>query len=725
MASDSTTSGFLVSLGLAIAVAVTCVCLFSLIRNKFRHIYQYRKYINQLKSYDDFNGKRVGIPANVLRDSAFAWVPAAMSMSEDELVENIGLDVAMYLRYMRSMLISFGIVSTIATLILIPLYGTGNYNGRLREISDDLYTTENVSGLGILSLSNVIPRDARMWGTLLVEILATLVFIYFLFHDYKRFTELRRKNLASQNPKNYAIAVYDVPSTQNTIELIKQRFETIVPQQVEEVVSVRECSKLKKLKTELDKAVSQRERSEWMSSNKLDGKPHETRVGFLSFIRLWEKPVNANEHWTKEEERIKHEIITTTAQAPVARSSIVLFKNKSAANLLVQANSADDNTQWNVESMPEPNGVNWDSFCIPEYQAQFRRVSVFVFVVCLTLFWSIPAFGLASLISLDRAAEKFSFLRPVLNWNRELRGVVQGVLPTIILAIIVALIPIVIRFAVMRERIHSIHVIDRKTRDYFYAFTVYSSFFCIVLGASILNDIKKIATNFNVQKAFDLLGTSIPAQGVFFATYIVIQTGVGTSIELLNPARLIVVYILKRMAKTEREKRTALAHGCKPELFKMYGKAMLIGFIGIVYLPMFPLMSVLATLFFSYTYLVHRYNLCYNLYAESDGAGESYPGAFWGTILALALRSAVTTTILGLKRSGAAALSVVPLILVICAALYIGRRFRRSSEYGSLHDLFLNDDLIPARYLSLYDQPTSKPGIYLNLNGVAEVDDYH
>ena len=725
MVSDSTTSGFLVSLGLSTFVTILCFVTFSLIRNKFNDIYQYRRLIHHLKSFDDFNGKRVGIPKKFPGKKPFSWVRAALATNEDEIARELGLDSAMYLRYMCSMLKSFGLVSIIATLILIPVYGTGDYTGRVREISGEVQKTEPVLGLKLISLSNVVPGDSRMWATLLVEILASAVFIYFSYYDYKKFSELRRMNLCSENPKNYAIAVYDIPKDKNERKYIQEWFQTILPGQVAEIISIRNCSKLKKLGKELEGTISAREKSEWISANKLDGKPHQARVGFLAPIRCWESPVNTNKYWTNEEERIKEDITQTTASASPSRSCIVLLKNKRAVSLLVQANLANNNTQWNVKSMPEPKGLNWNAFCIPEYQAQLRRILVFVFVVSLTLFWSIPAFGLASLISLDRAAKRFRFLRPVLNWNNEVKGIVQGLLPTIILAIIVALIPIVIRFAVMKERIHSVHVIDRKTRDYFYLFTVYSSFFCIVLGASILDEIKSIATNFDLFKVFDLLGSSIPAQGIFFATYIVIQTGIGTSLELLNPVRLILVNILKKMAKTEREKRAALANGSQPELFKMYGRAMLISFIGIVYLPMFPLMPVIATLFFAFTYLVHRYNLAYSFYSESDGGGESYPGAFWGTMLALGLRSGVTTVILGLKRSAAAAFSTIPLILVICASLYIGRKFQRSSKFGSLYDFSLKEDEVPDRYISLYDQPYSRPGKYLNLNGVAEIDDYH
>eukprot|EP00171_Calliarthron_tuberculosum_P008615 IDg8615t1 len=230
-----------------------------------------------------------------------------------------------------------------------------------------------------------------------------------------------------------------------------------------------------------------------------------------------------------------------------------------------------------------------------------------------------------------------------------------------------------------------------------------------------------------------MLGESVPSQGIFFATYVCIQTGITTSLELLNPVRLVFVFLFKKMAKTERQKRMAQANGCDPVMFRKYGSAMLISFIGIMYMPMAPLLPILCSIFFGYVYIVHRYNLIYNLYSVTDGAGESYPGAFWGTLLALTLRQGVLIVMLGAKQSTASPFVIVPLILTICTGIEIGRRFRRVAMFGSLHDHMADKtDDIPDRFLEIYEQPSLKrgmsyarPGDYLNLNGVAEIDDYH
>jgi len=714
--SDTGTSGFLTSTLLSLLVFLFCFLLFSFIRNKFRDIYQFRRLLRYWKSHDDYDGKRVGVPDKTPRSKPFHWVTAAMSMSEQDIVDKIGLEQAMYLRYIRSMLISFGFSSILSLLVLMPVYATGNYNGRMEASGEE--NSFLVTGLRKITLSNVVKEDPRMWATGIVESVSCLVFLYFFFVDYRKFSEYRRKDLASENPKNYTLAVYDIPAEENTEEDVKRRFESIIPGQIARVIIPKDSSKISKLCNNLDKAVASREKAEWEMGNNMDGERPEGRVGCCGMLRCWDKKVDTIEHWTNEQDNIEKEIIEEYSKARSAPSAIIIFNNKRAASILSQANMANDNTEWNVETMPEPKGLNWNAFSIPIYQASIRRISVFCFVLALTFFWSIPAFGLASLISLDRAAEKFAFLRPVLNWNRELKGLIQGLLPTLILAIIIALIPMVIRFFVSKERLHSKHVIERKTRDYFYFFTIYASFFCIVIGASILDEIKTIATNFDIIKMLDLLGKSIPAQSLFFATFIVFQTGIVVSIDLLNPARLIFVTILKKMAKTERQKRAAQAYGSDPELFRKYGSAMLVAFIGLMYNPMSPLMAVLCFFYFAYVFLVHRYNLCYNMYTESDGAGESYTGAFWGTLLALSLRCAVLTAVLGLKRSEVAGFCLIPLIITIAVGLYTGRRFRRVSKYGSLTDHFSEKEEIPDRYVDLYNQPGSKPQDYNNL-------DYH
>lgn len=734
MAMDAATTGFLFSAGLALLVFIVCFLLFSFIRNSFRDVYQFRRLLHQRKSDADFNGKRVGIPAAVPRSQPFAWISATVSMREDDVVRNIGLDSAMYLRYLRSMLLSFLIVSVISSIILMPTYGTGRFGDPNVMLKPDVDRPANITGLRLITLSNVIPEDSRMWATLLVEIVSAVVFIYFMCGDFKRFAELRRINLYQQNPKNYAVAVFDIPDNQNNHDDIFQRFDTIVPGQVAQVVCAKNNTKSVSVHKKLDTARKNREAAEWLSVNKLSGDRPQSRVGFCGVMRCWESKVDTIEHWEKEQDRLISELAEESAKAKNAPCAVVIFKNKRAASLLMQANMAVDATEYNVAPMSEPNAIHWKAFAIPGYQAEIRRVAVLIFVIALTLFWSIPAAFLAGLISLDKAAEQFAFLKPVINWSPSIKAVVQGTLPAVILAVIVSLIPVVIRLVVSLERIHSIHTIDRKTRDYFYLFTVYSSFFCIVLGASILDEVKSIATNFDVLKLINLLANSVPSQGIFFATYMVIQTGFGTSLELLNPLRLILVSFFKKISKTERQIRNAEANGCNLLLFRKYGTAMLIAFIGIMYTSMAPLLPIMATLYFGWAYLVHKYNLIYNLYEDSDGGGESYPGAFWGTLIAFVLRHAVVLVILGIKKSAAAGFMAIPLIFTVCAGIEIGRRFRRVSKFGSLHDHFTvaKADELPDHYLKLYEQPSLKPGEtfnrtgdYINLSGVSEIDDYY
>lgn len=732
MALDAATFGFLQTVAIALIVGVLFFLLFSVLRTKFDHVYQFRRLIHQWKDHDDFNGNRVGIPKVFPRKSPFAWISAALAADDEELNEQIGLDMTMYLRYLRSMMIAFAIVAVIGVALLMPVYGTGSNKNIVAPspspspppgASPGAEANEivPVRGLKVVSMANVPKGDPRMWATIIMEIIATCVFLWFMYHDYRRYAELRRKNLCSENPKNYAIAVYDIPKEHINEADIKKRFETIVPGQVAKVIIVRQNKKPFKLHKQLDAAVAKREQCEWVQANKGGDAPQHRPGCFKS-------KVDSIDHWTSEQNRLEDEIIDGGRQAIYSSSAIIVFKNKRAASLLMQANIAADATEWNVEKMPEPKAIHWGAFSVPGYQAEIRRVAVLIAVIALTLFWTIPAMGIASLINLKALARDVVFLKPILSLPDALLGLIQGLLPVVILAVIISLIPVFIRLMVKLEREHDEHVIDRKTRDYFYGFTIYGSFFIIVIGASILEQMTEIIND--PISIFSVLGQKIPGNGLFFATFIAIQTGITVSMDLFNPVRLILVWLFGKLAKTERAKRKAAHNGCNPILFKRYGNAMMIAFMGIVFTPLAPIVTVCALVYFAYNYLVSRYNMQYNLWAESDGAGESYPGAFWGTLIGLLLHQIVVIVLVASNEGAAMApFAIIPCIITVVFGIETGRRFRRVSMFGSLHDHFsesVRKDEIPKNYVKEYTQPAIKPEKYNNLNGVEEnLDDYH
>lgn len=717
MAVDSLTYGFLYALGFGTLVGSILILVFAVLRKKVPDVYYHRKLLNTWKSYDDYNGKRVGLTEPAPGESFFGWVGPLLATTDDQILKKVGPDAVIFLRFLRSSMLIVVIMAFFGVVILMPVYGTAG-NSKL-DNGSELF----VEGIRVISLGNVgVDETSRLWATVVIEYIATFVIMFFMVKDYSYYTDLRRKYKSSETPANYALAVFDIPPEFRDEVAIRQHFEVVVPGQVADVIMIRRCSKALKLQKQLDTAVMKRELAEYIKEVK--GVSPETRPGFCGCCMCHKPKVDAVEYWESEQNRLANEIEDEGSNSKQCPSAILLLSNKRAASILSQANIATNATEWTLDPAPEPNAVNWAAFNVPGSQAELRAFLVAVFVVVFTFTWTIPATFIVGLFNLESLTglAAFSWLDFILDWPDAVKGLIEGVLPPLVMSVLISLIPTLFRFVVGNERLVSRAVIERKTRDYFYFFTIYGSFFVIVLGEALLDDLDTIIDR--PRFLIDQLANKVPSSGVFFATFILLQCLIPLPLLMSGIVRVILRCIFLKLAKTERQKRKARSSGNLFQYFRYSGQTMLILFLCIMFSSLSPIVLVAGVIYFSLAILVFKYQILYATYQPWDGGGFLFTGSFWGTVIGMLIKQLVVVAILGLKEAPAQAIvAFIPFVLALLFSLLVKRRFAAVSECGSLHDLYkesskTND--IPVRYLSVFEQPAGRKTEYENLNGVED-----
>lgn len=730
---DSATYGYLQVLGFGLVVTVILILIFSIMRRKVPDVYDHRALLNTWQYYDDYNGSRVGVVLPRSGPSFFGWIKPVFSVTEEEIVRKVGLEAAMFLRYLRTCFHLVVIFSLFGTLMLMPVYGTGTekLGTKLIEVTEDgvkkNITVPFVQGLKIISLANVSAGDSRVWATVIMEYIVAVVLIYFMYVDFSKFADLRREYRTSENPVNYSVVVYDIPEMDQSEADIRKRFELLVPGQVAHVILVRKCTAAAKFQKKLDVAVTKRELAEYIKETK--GESPETRPGICGCLMCHKPKVDALEYWTREQDRLAGDIIELGSSEEGCAAAIVLFTNKRATALLAQANIATDATSWVVERAPHPEGVNWKAFTVPGYQVELRTLAIFVSIFFFTLFWSIPAVAISGLFSIQGLVDSpaFKWADFVLTLNPALVALIDSVLPAVVMSVLISLIPIFFRFLVSFERISSLAIVERKTRDYFYFFTLYGSFFVIVLGAAVTQDLQKVIDD--PVELVRALARGIPGTGLFFATFILVLCLIPIPLQMSGLVRVIVRCILLKLAKTERQKRKARSGGSLFQFYRYSGQAMLVMFLAVMYSSLNPIVPISAVIYFGLALMTFRYMLCFTTYSPWEGGGELFLGSYWGTMIGLGLKQLVTVLVLALKESIAPAiLCLIPLLFTIGFSMLLAKRFKEVAMHGSLYDMISSGtklDEIPSRYKSVYEQPAGHEEEYENLNGVAEVKDVY
>lgn len=720
--SDSSTTGFLYALGLGCVVGFILLLLFCILRTRVPDVFQLRSLLNTWKPCEDYNGSRVGVTEPRPSSSFFGWVRPVFFTSEEEVLRKVGFDAAIFLRTIRTSFFMMLIIGIVGAIFLMPIYATKGYSAQGLPDDDINYQT----GLRIVSLSNVIESNPRTWATVIFEFFVAAVVVYSLMMDYHHYAKLRRRYRVLETPTNYSLVVYDIPEEERTKQKIRSRFEQMVPGQVASVTVIKDPKLALNLQKKLDAAVNKREAAEYTRAVK--GVEPTTRGPYGALLCCKTKH-NAVNYWATEQDELANQVYDLGINTPPTPSAIVVLSNKRAASLLIQTNTVSSALYWHVERAPEPSAINWSAFNVPGYQAELRSIAVACFVFFFTLFWTIPAAFIVGLFSLSNLAKTrgFEWTSKITSISPYFTGLIEGLLPPVLMSVIISLIPTFFRLAVSQERIASRSVIEVKTRNYFYMFTLYGTFFILVVGAAFFQDLKKLSNDYS--QIIGLLALNVPGFGVFFATFILLQCLIPFPLMLSCIVRIIVRFILLKLAKTERQQRKARMTGCLFQFFRYSGSAMLILFLGITYSSLSPLVPVCAIAYFGLAYITFRYLLLFSSYQEWDGGGDLFPGFYWGTMIGLILKQVVVIAVLGLKKApGQAAVCIVPTVLTICSTFIISKRFQDISVDGSFYDLCTEPaklDEVPRQYKVVYDQPAGKVTTYENLNGIADVRDVY
>lgn len=715
--SDATTTAFYTATAIGAVVAVLLLVLFSYLRTRIPDVFETRALFNTWKSFNDYNGNRVGL-VKPAPDSFFGWLSPVFRTPEEVVVKKIGLDAAMFLRFIRTSFYITAMLSLFGLIIVMPVYGSANNRDN----------DPSIIGLRLVTLSNVKPSSARFWVTVITEFVTAAVVMIMLAFDFKQFSILRRKYRVKENPSNYSVIVYDIPEDSRSESAITDRFDSIVPGQVANVIVIRNPSESSKLQKKLDGAVNKREASEYKLSTK-EVEP-QFRPGPLGFLMCFSPKVDSISYWTQEQDRLADAIHDQGSIAAPTAGAIVILTNKKAASILVQANSRTSASSWTVERAPEPNALRWGAFKVPGYQSELRALVVAVFVAVFTIFWTVPAAAIVGLASLEGLMEisAFSWLKPLLNINEFIFNLIEGLLPPTVMAVLISLIPAVFRAVVGLERNSSTATVEMKTRDYFYIFTLYGSFLVFCLGPGFFKDVDALTNE--PTKIFDLLAVAVPSSGIYFATFILLKSLIPFSLMISGIIRCILRWImLKFLAKTERQIRKARTGGSVFQYFRQYGFGLLTLFLSLAFSSFAPIVCIAGMVYFGYAYICFKYVILYSTYTDWEGGGELFPGTFWGTMLGLLLKQVIVIFVLGLKKAPVpAAFCAIPLIISACFMMIISKRYERISQHGSLLDFYEEgkklDDL-PNHYRTIYEQPAGLGTNYENLNGVAEIKDLY
>lgn len=395
-----------------------------------------------------------------------------------------------------------------------------------------------------------------------------------------------------------------------------------------------------------DESHTKDEGAEWRKWVKESDRPHhrvalfDWTPGFLPGLPLINKKVDTIYWCRKELAKLNVEIEEDQKRPeryPEMNSAFIQFNNQVAAHMACQSvtHHVPKTMAPRIVEI-SPNDVIWDNMAIKWWDQWARKFIVFGIVVGMIILWAIPVAWTASLSNVDALIREYSWLG-FLKANSTVHNVVKaiaGVLPAVVLAILLALAPIIIDLLAGFQGSKTGAQKSEVVQVYYFVFLFVQVFLVVSITGSTLQTLTSIGND--ITSTPDLLAQNLPKAANYFFSYMILQALSTSSGTLLQIGTLVVWYVLSRIldntARSKWTRNTELPNVRWGSFFPVYTN---FACIALIYSVIAPLISIFAIITFSLLWVANRYNMLYVTRFRTDTGGVLYPRAINQTFTGL------------------------------------------------------------------------------------------
>lgn len=683
------------------------VTAFLLLRIKFKRIYSPKS------SYDLVPEEK---KPEALPQDPFQWIFILLRKPSSFVIQQAGLDGYFFLRY----LYVFGLVFLGGISIFVVLLPINSIDGRGGE------------GFDQFSISNVSNRK-RYYAHATMSWLFYGTVIFVIFRELYYYNSLRAATLASpkyaRKLSSRTLLFQCVPDSlldnKQSFKLFKGVKRVYVPRMDRKLSA--KVNERKNLFTKLEAAegklitMAVKKHAKLVKKNKLDSIQDPTNID--SYIPEKKRPhykpggtfsrrkVDTIDHCKKELETVDAEVKKlqrTYRKNPPRNSMFVEFENQYYCQLAYQATSYHSPMKMSAKYTGiEPGDIQWRNTRLFWWEWIVRRFIAIAAATVLILLWAIPVAFVGTISNLTYLTNKISWLKWLLDLPKPILGAITGYLPTIMLAILMALLPMFIRAMAVVAGCPTKQSVEKWTQSVYFAFLIINGFLITTISSSATSTITQIASH--PEDALSILANGLPKSSNFYVAYLMLQGLSIAGAALFQVVGLFLYYILGFFLDSTVRKKwnrfSGLSTMAWGTTFPVYTTLVC---ITLAYSIISPFILLFATTAFFLLYIAYAYNLTYVFKEGSDNRGSNYPTALFQTFTGLYLGQ---ICLLGLfavgKGWGPIAMQLIGLGFTVFAHIHLSEAFSHLIE------------MVPIDCMMPLDGVSETP----SYNGALEYDD--
>ncbi|KAG0231838.1 hypothetical protein BGW42_008587 [Actinomortierella wolfii] len=603
-----------------------------------------------------------------------------LRIPEAEVLECVGLDAVMLLRFFQMAIRLFTFFAVPGLLIVLPvnwLYAPKGKKDSPEETLDysvfDLFNSESPK----TPLIYLFTHFTFTW-------IFSILTLYTLWKTYEDYVAIRRSYMIkrSRSITNRSVMVTGLPLHLQSDYALASFYESLGVGTVEAAHVCRHVGKLQKLIEQRADALKNLERAYCdyygnpsgdpnydpdaieeenarieqsyqqhgstdipdisnLDSNRDSGTPlalgtkikprPTTRLGFLG---LFGKKVDKIDHLRqifftldKAVQKMRMSKIYTTTG-----TGFVTFENMHAAQILAQTVNTQETLSCYTTTAPEPRDIYWDNATLPPSELTVRSIVINVILFFLVIFAAGPLTLLSGLLNMDSLEHFFPWLYKIAAMHPILKDFVQGFLPTLGVVIFLALMPKILEGMCESQGIQSYSGIARSIFHKYFIFQIFNVVLIFTIVGTLVQTIDKVYHD--LSELARILAESLPKVAPFFVNFTILK-GIGLfPVQMLQIGEVFQQTFKNLCAKTPRDYAESRA---PPDLKYgvVYANTLLVFIIILLYSTIKPVILIFGVIYFMIGYIAFKYELLYVYFHPNESGGLAWPMVYNRAVVGL------------------------------------------------------------------------------------------
>lgn len=732
-AKSATTSTFVSALVFNAAVFGIEIVLFTILRPRFKQIYEPRTQVpvekDRVKPFD----------------AGFLTWPIALFKTDYRDVQQVnGPDAYLFVRFLRMMIRVLLPIWLISWIVLMPVTSVNN-------------STSTGTGLDRFIFGNISKYQQDRYAA---QIILVYLFTFWIYWNIKRemqhFTTVRQLHLInpahSRSVQANTILVTGIPAKHLSEPALRQLYSHLpggvkkvwLNRDLKELPSIYDrrlaaCGKLESAETSLlSTAAKLRRKALKKAHGASDPSPsadperdvalaerlvprdqrpsHRLPAGFMPFsLPLIGEKVDTID-WCRQEIAATTGLLTQGRQIladqnlslpedasedgkvnkndrakqtyPPLNSAFVTFNQQIAAHLAVNALTHHEPYAMADRYLEvSPPDVIWGNLGLNPYEKRIRVALSYSATAVLIIFWAIPVAFVGIISNIEGLCHRESWLAWLCKLPSPVIGIIQGILPPVLLAVLMMLLPIVLRLFGRFEGIPTHTGLELSLMTRYFIFQVVHSFLIVTLSSGIFAALPSLLSN--PSSIPGLLAQYLPQASTFFLTYILLQGLSGVAGGFLSIVGLIIYYVkLFILGSTPRSiynikyAQTTVAWGT------LFPSITLLVVITLAYSIISPVINGLACFTFFLFYLLYKYLFLYK-YTQppsADTGGLFFPKAIQHVFVGMYIQQLCLCALFFLVTAPSGKRGALPegVLMIVLILLTAGFHAIINSSFGPL-----------------------------------------